>query len=221
MESHGLKVARVGDGVEAFLALQRDHHPVLVLAADLPRIGGSDLCEIIKGTEELKSTGLVLLRSEATSSGLASVGQGGAHFDLEVDEADPEGRLLALLESYGLRVEKEVVTESRMATPEVSPPAPDALDESMPSDPPKVLSGEEAERAKAERLARIVVSDMLLYHPERFDQVESESGLLDEFASEIREGGLLLSKRVDAEVLSERDFLGDELRKAARQRAQA
>jgi hypothetical protein len=62
---------------------------------------------------------------------------------------------------------------------------------------------------------------MLLYHPERFDQVLDEDGLLVEFAPEIREGVLLLSKRIDAEVLSERDYLSEELCRAARQRAGA
>ena len=221
MATQGLHVDRAEDGVEAFLGLQRAHYPVVILTGDLPRIGGGDLCEIIRGTEELKSTGLVLLRSKPSLSELSSGAQSEAAFDLEIDETDPEGRLIAFLQSHGLRIKPPTQSESRRGSVVASPPEQGEGDVSVPSVPHKTLTGEEAERAKAERLARIVVSDMLLYHPERFDQVDSEGGLLDEFAPEIREGGLLLSKRVDPGVLSERDYLGDELRRAARQRAGA
>ena len=221
MATQGLHVDRAADGVQALLGLQRAHYPVVILTGDLPRIGAGDLCEIIRGTEALKSTGLVLLRSKPSLSGLSSSAQGEAAFDLEIDEADPDGGLIAFLQSHGLRVKPPIHSESRRGPVKASPPEQGEAEVSVPSVPHKTLTGEDAERAKAERLARIVVSDMLLYHPERFDQVDSEGGLLDEFAPEIREGGLLLSKRVDPGVLSERDYLGDELRRAARQRAGA
>ncbi|MEE3327726.1 MAG: zinc-ribbon domain-containing protein [Myxococcota bacterium] len=217
----GLGVARAMDGVEAFLALQRADYPIVVLSADLPRIRGGDLCEIIKGTESLKTTGVVLLRSDGAESPLSSGAQSGGAFDLEIDEDDKEGRLISFLEMHGLRVRKQRQPESPPQPAFPERPEPVAPRVSPPPVSRVSPSGADAERAKAERLARIVVSDMLLYHPERFDQVQNEESLLAEFASEIREGGLLLSKRVDAEVLSERDYLGEELRRAARQRADA
>ena len=62
---------------------------------------------------------------------------------------------------------------------------------------------------------------MLLYHPERFDLAADEKSLLEDFGPEVQEGFALLSKRVDESVLSERDYLVEELLRVARQRAEA
>jgi len=220
----GLGVAHETDGVAALLALQRALYPVAVLSVELPRITGGDLCEIIKGSENLRTTGVVLLSTEPDAAGISHIERSAISADLTMHVNEAESRLLPFLESYGLRVNPEVEAEAN-SPPSQREVSPQSAEGAAEPSPPKAartpLSGREAEREKAERLARIVVSDMLLYHPERFDQVLDEEGLLVEFAPEIREGVLLLSKRVDAEVLSERDYLSEELCRAARQRAGA
>lgn len=220
----GLGVAHETDGVEALLALQRARYPVAVLSAELPRIKGEDLCEIIKGSENLRTTGVVLLSTERDAAAISRIEPSAVSADLAMDVHDAEARLIPFLASYGLRAKPEVDHEAnpRPGQPEISSGSAEGAPElARPKASRTPLSGREAEREKAERLARIVVSDMLLYHPERFDQVLDDEGLLVEFAPEIREGVLLLSKRVDAEVLSERDYLSEELCRAARQRAGA
>ena len=215
LAAQGVSAVSVTDGVETFLALQRARYPVVIVCAHLPRIRGEDLSELIKGTKSLKNTGVVRLGSGQEGPGLSS----GGSFDLELDEADCEGRLMPFLESHGFRVKRAPQPKPAQETTLPAASSFSATEVESPLVSPTPVSGPEAERAKAERLARIVVSDMLLYHPDRFDQVRDEEGLLVEFAVEIREGESLLGKRVDAAVLSERDYLGDELRRAAQQRA--
>jgi hypothetical protein len=162
----------------------------------------------------------VLLSTERQAAGISRIEPSAVSADLTMDVHDAEARLIPFLASYGLRAQPEVDPETnpRPSQPEISSASAELAQPKASRTP---LSGKEAEREKAERLARIVVSDMLLYHPERFDQVLDDEGLLVEFAPEIREGVLLLGKRVDAEVLSERDYLSEELCRAARQRAGA
>jgi len=73
----------------------------------------------------------------------------------------------------------------------------------------------------AERLARIVVSDIVLYNGERFERAAREGTVLEELAAELEEGRALFRQRVPAHLLEARDFLADEMLRVARTRAQA
>jgi hypothetical protein len=95
------------------------------------------------------------------------------------------------------------------AQPQPAPAAPSA-----PADP---LA---AERAKAERLARIIVSDIVLYNPEKFDAAARSGGdVAVAMRDELEEGRSLFRERIDAQVRAERDHLAEELNRAAKARS--
>ena len=73
------------------------------------------------------------------------------------------------------------------------------------------------QRAKAERLARIIVSDIVLYNEEKF-AAAVRSGDLESLQGELAEGRALFRERIDAGVREERDYLADELARVARSR---
>jgi len=73
-----------------------------------------------------------------------------------------------------------------------------------------------AERAKAERLARIIVSDIVLYNPEKFAAALRTASVVDAMREELEEGRSLFRDRIDARVRSERDHLAAELERVAR-----
>jgi predicted Zn finger-like uncharacterized protein len=75
-----------------------------------------------------------------------------------------------------------------------------------------------AERAKAERLARIIVSDIVLYNPEKFEAAARGGQVVDEMRDELEEGRTLFRDRIDARVRDECDFLAEELERVARTR---
>lgn len=81
--------------------------------------------------------------------------------------------------------------------------------------------GLDAERAKAERLARIVVSDIVLYNEERFAAAVRGGNVLDAMAGDLAEGRQLFAERIDARVREERDYLEDELLRRAGARGTA
>jgi hypothetical protein len=78
-----------------------------------------------------------------------------------------------------------------------------------------------AERAQAERLARIVVSDIVLYNEEKFAAALRSGNVLEAMRDELEEGRALFRERIDARVRDERDFLADELVRVARTRGRS
>jgi predicted Zn finger-like uncharacterized protein len=78
-----------------------------------------------------------------------------------------------------------------------------------------------AERAQAERLARIIVSDIVLYNEEKFGAAVRSGSVLETLRDELQEGRALFRERIDPRVRDERDFLADELVRVARGRGMA
>jgi CheY-like chemotaxis protein len=90
-------------------------------------------------------------------------------------------------------------------TPEsVAPPAPKSEDPAI---------DEKVEQA--ERLARIVVSDIVLYSKEKFEAAVEAGNVLEAMQPEIAEGRSLFTARVDASIQEMRDFLTEELLRVA------
>ena len=104
--------------------------------------------------------------------------------------------------------------QPQAATPPVPPasqrqPAPAAV---APDD------GLAQQRADAERLARVIVSDIVLYHPEQFEAGLGSGQLAEALDGAIQEGRGFFSQRVDSRVNDERDYLMEELLRVARAR---
>jgi CheY-like chemotaxis protein len=108
--------------------------------------------------------------------------------------------------------------DSSVEEPVQEEPAPTA---SAPAAPDGVESPERtAERERAERLARIAVSEMVLYQPEKFDQASRNGTLEQALDLEIQEARALLRQRISEEVRAETDFIIDELQRVAQSRGQ-
>ena len=74
------------------------------------------------------------------------------------------------------------------------------------------------ERAKAERLARIIVSDIVLYNPEKFDEAAKAGNVVAALDAALGEGRDLFRQRIDERVRGERDYLEEELLRVANER---
>lgn len=75
------------------------------------------------------------------------------------------------------------------------------------------------ERERAERLARIAVSEMLLYQPDKFEQAARDGNLEQVLDLEIQEARALLRQRIREDVREETDFVMDELNRVAAERS--
>ena len=74
---------------------------------------------------------------------------------------------------------------------------------------------------QAERLARIIVSDILLYNPEKFEAGIRNGNVLEVLTAELEEGRSLFETRVEPKVREQRDFIAEELVRVARSRGMA
>ena len=155
--------------------------------------------------------------SQATSaakdlaSDAAALG-GGARSEAKPAEPsdEPQARL-ATGNHFGSAEVRSAPVQQKAAP--AAPPQPQAIGRSGGSADPLA-----AERAQAERLARIIVSDIVLYNEEKFGAAVRGGSVLETMRDELAEGGALFRERIDAQVRDERDFLADELMRVARTR---
>jgi hypothetical protein len=93
-----------------------------------------------------------------------------------------------------------------VSEPAIRPPAP-------PGPAPDALLGQEI--AAAERLARIIVSDIILYNEEKFARAVQQGDLVEALRPELDEGLSLFRQRVAERVRAQRDFVIEELERRA------
>ena len=231
----GYAPALVHDGVEAILCIQRQLPQAVVLDAGLTKMFGFQVCELMKRNESLSSIHVVLIgaihdehRYRRDPSELY-----GADAYLERPQL-PEA-LRAILRGFGLLgVTAPPVASPPTPDPAVPPPAaaPKAIERAPASGPLELapaLTGvpsegrseapeQSEEYAAASRLARIIVSDIVLYNPEKFDAGVRSGNVAGALAAELEEARALLAQRVSARLRDERDFVADELLRVARAR---
>jgi len=107
--------------------------------------------------------------------------------------------------------------------PAAAPPQPVA---SEPAPPPRVAPQPAAPQpvapddgiAQAERLARIIISDVILYNEEKFAAAIAAGNVAQAMEPDMAEGRALFQGRIDPQVVAQRDFLREELLRVAKQR---
>ena len=207
LAARGLRSVIVHDGVEAVLEIQRKLPKAAIVAAHLPKMFGFQICELVKRNDSLRSTWLVLVGAIHNQERYRRpAGETyGADAYLEMPEL-PEG-VLALLTQGGLTLGS--------AVPQRTPALPPLA---AASPRPRTADGLEEQRAKAERLARIIVSDIVLYNEQKFAAALKQGNVVEALDGDLSEGRHLFQERIDARVRAERDFLADELVRIAKQR---
>jgi len=113
----------------------------------------------------------------------------------------------------------------RATRPAVAPPRP-AHEPAAPAHAPRAAAASgpaadpalAAEIARAERLARIIVSDVVLYNEEKLNAAIRAGNVSQSFEADLAEGRGHFAQRIDARVREMRDFLAEELLRVARAR---
>ena len=218
----GLYPLLVHDGVDALLALQRSLPASVLIDAALPRLSGAELCEVVKRNESLRGTYVVLCGSPEQLSSVGVLRVAGLGPDAMLEYGDlPEGLSEALRIS---RHEEAPIEPPRPLEPPRALEPPCALEPPVlpePTPPPVPTPNRvdsDPEIARAERLARIVVSDIVLYNAERFERAAREDDVLEALAGELHEARQLFRQRVPAQLREGRDFVAEELLRVARSR---
>jgi predicted Zn finger-like uncharacterized protein len=226
LSSWGLEPILVHDGVEAMLTIQRMLPRVVILDAALPKMYGFQVCEVIKRNESLRGTAVVLVGAIHNSERYRRPPTELYGANLYLEHPDLPDGLKPLLRQVGLDLDEDAF-ESQPARSSPDPaaglelsPAPDVATPTQVETPVPAEAGDEfaEEREKAERLARIVVSDIVLYQPDKFQASLAQGNVVEAMDVEIEEGRSLFRQRIDERVRDERDFIVEELVRVARER---
>jgi predicted Zn finger-like uncharacterized protein len=217
----GLEPILVHDGVEAVLTIQRSLPRAVVLDAALPKMFGFQICELLKRNDSLRSIRVVLvgaIHDEARYRRPPSDLYGA---DAYAERPQLPHALRPILASFGFEVTKAPARERRepVRASEPAPiPHPEPVRRPEPARAPPPPTAAPAGVAAAERLARIIVSDVVLYNAEKFEAGVRNGNVVQALQAELDEGRALFHQRVDARLRASRDFLADELIRVARAR---
>ena len=225
--SCGLPRVLVHDGAEAMTQIGRMVPAVAILDAALPRMRGLEICEYVKRIGP-SQTRIVLVGAPQHRDRRFGA-------DVYLDRSELEVGLLPALEQLGVLPARGTAgappTSGAAQGATAGAPAPDfepsgpsahttAPDPALHEEPDPDAAAEVAEaRAYAERLARVIVSDIVLYEQDRFEAAAQQGKVLEELCDLAEEGRELFRQRVDERVVADRDYVGEELVRVARARA--
>lgn len=204
----------VSDGGEGLVQIFRDPPELAVLGADLPGLRAPQIAELVKRSSETAQVKLirVAVAHEPPSGG----------YDAEdlIEPGDLPSGLDAILSRIGVGAApaKAPVAPLPAPAPTVAPapakpaprPAPGA-----PATPARPAPNADPEIAAAERLARIAVSDVILYNEAKFAAAAAAGNAAKALSAEIEEARAHFNSRVPAALRAKRDFLVEELERRA------
>lgn len=211
LESWGVGVDRAHDGADALLRLFRGCPTLAILGGRLPGVSAPVLCEVARRAGVLDADRLVRVRSLDEP---AAAPEFEAAITLDVGDL-PEA-LAPVLRALGCQ-EPKPEPEPVQVAPQ---PSPVAIEAPAPSPAPTGdADGDDPEIAAAERLARIIVSDIILYNEDKFARAAQAGNLVESLKPELDEGLELFRRRIPEQVRARRDFVIEELERRAGSRS--
>jgi len=212
----GLRALLVHDGVEAILHIQRALPRIVVLDAALPKMYGFQVCELMKRNEQLREIPVVLIGAIHDRGRYRRAPEELYGADAYAERHELPGALTPLLERFG-------IATGGGGAPAAAPVRPAAPAPVRPAAPPPARAAAppaqgDPEVEKGLRLARIIVSDVILYNPEKFEAGVRGANVVQALANELDEGLGLFAQRVDTNVCDPREYLERELVRVARSR---
>jgi CheY-like chemotaxis protein len=229
LKTWGISPTLVADGGRALLRVFRTPPDLVIVGGHLPGVPGPVVTEILRRAK--LDVRIVRVTSMDEPAGAPEF-----EADLTIEPGDlPEG-LSAALERFSVgrrpqppithdsppeepapppleaqssepEIELEIDVPNRSPAPAPKPAAKPAAD--GPSDP---------RLAQAERLARIIVADIVLYNEDRFDRALREGRLAEALKAELSEGRALFHSRIPDDIRTQRDFVAEELDRVSAER---
>jgi len=230
----------VDDGSEALLHLFRNPPALAILGIDLPALAGSRIAEIAQRASDLAPVKLIRVATSSDQDGAP-----GFDAEEMLEAGDYPAGVAEILERIGVGAkpvapvtppaltppapklpELPEIPDVPMPKPRPAPAAPVAKPVAKPAPAPAVkpapapaaaprAPSSDPAIAAAERLARIAVSDVILYNQDKFAAAAARGSAAKELAGELAEARQHFNSRVAPAVRAERDFLVEELERRA------
>jgi predicted Zn finger-like uncharacterized protein len=217
------------DGKEAYAAILQFKPDVVLLDVALPSLYGFEICEAVRKDPELSSVKLILLASiyDKTRYKRAPNSLYGA--DGYIEKHHIPDALVGMINNLASG-QKPVTSAGRHQPPveeegQAAPEQPSRQelaeqeavreelkkDEEQETSAPVAAAPRELPEAhvKARRLARIIVSDIVLYNQAKVEEGVRQGTFFELLADDIREGRALYLRRVADDIRRETDYLED------------
>ncbi len=206
---NGLRADVVYDGAEALSKIKKMRPEVVLLDVALPTIFGFDVCERVKDDGEVSATKIILIAAiyDKTMYKRAPTSLYGA--DDYIEKHHIHDRLVDMIwKLTSLENAESAEEESVQAT--VSEEVEADIHKTSGDEFPAV-EGEDHE--KATRLARIIVSDIVLYNEDLVSEGIKNRTFHELLKEDIDEGRRLFRQRVPEEIWQKRDYLMESIDK--------
>ncbi|HEU5180088.1 MAG TPA: zinc-ribbon domain-containing protein [Candidatus Polarisedimenticolia bacterium] len=192
----GFEVGITDNGEEALLLAGSHRFDLILLSVYLRRLLGINVCERLKSDPDLRSTPVILIGAMARQEpGGLPRGLYGA------DDIIPT--------SLGPGEMKRKIREWVPAACFAEEPGPAALSPVVAVH--SAASPASAEEMEIRRLARIMVSDIQMYHPEKFSRALREGTFFESFGEELGKGREIVDQRF-ARVANRAQLMASALR---------
>ena len=217
LSGRGFEVILARDGIEALQFLEINMPPQIALVdVALSGMYGFEICDFIKNNEKLKHIKIILLAAiyDKTRYKRMPTSIYGADDYIEMhhipDDLVPKiNKLLGRdediarppLNADAMEFEAVVVPEERL-----SEKIKDIATQDIKVEIPKG-GGKDSAHEEAKRLARIIMSDIILYNQEAVESGLRNGNLLELLKDDIREGQLYYARRVSADVRKGTSYL--------------
>jgi CheY-like chemotaxis protein len=223
LAARGFEPHFAADGTQALLLIQRLVPAVAVIDAAVPGMYGFEICDFLRHDPALRSVRTVLLGTVHRSGRYRRPAKDVYGADAFVERtAVPEGLepvLAALLPALG------TISLPALGTTSVPALGTTSADSAPQSPAQPVAAGASPEAApedvRARRLARVIVSDLLVYHRAAFDTARTPEAFVAAIHEDFENGRKALLQRIGPVLAAQRDFLREELLAAAERRFQA
>ena len=207
LEKENFEVVTSQDGVDALMKIQRKSPAAAVIDAALPKMYGFEICEFLKRNESLRNIKVLLVEATHNQDRYKRTAENLYGADDVLEESEIGEVLVAKL--------RRLLSGSPETCEEGGEDDPGAHPQTRVEEPPHLESTvddpQAEERERACRLARIIVSDIALYNPDRFEEGIRSGQLSNLVHDELEEGYKLFRKRIKAPVADECDFIREAL----------
>lgn len=213
LAGRGFEVIIARDGIEALQFLEIKIPPIALVDVALPGMYGFEICDFIKNNERLKHIKIILLASIYDKTRYKRMPSSiyGADDYIEMhhipDQLVPKlnkllGRDAAVARPSRAREFEAVVIDEDRLSEKIKDIAAKDVKVEIP-----VAGGADTAHEEAKRLARIIISDIILYNQEIMEKGLREGNLLELLKDDIREAQAYYAKRVPAEVRKNTAYL--------------
>ncbi len=197
LEDLGCRVEATDDG-ESALRIAGERRPRLsVLNVYLRKLLGVAVCEAIKGNRDLRAIRVALVgsvfKSERFMRAPRNLYGADDYFEDVIPVAEMRDRFSALLLGPGAASSRAGAAAGRAATP--GRPGRSAAGTGGAGQAAGGATPSIEPRAEIRRLARIMLSDLRIYYPDRFDRAVAERRFFESFREELTKGKELIVSR--------------------------